>query len=149
MNGTKKKLYLLNKFQVSRTGGEKQDTQYELFVILLFKGIYNQSFIEPFISSIKKAGAERAMAAEGGACYAHNGIVRHLPPKGIAESTMYLTETALSFVYLSYILRISIVVGSTMGAIRRIGQMGRIGRIRGRRGMEGIKNTQAADESAA
>lgn len=89
------------------------------------------------------------MAAEGGACCTHNGIVRHLPPKGIAESIMYLTETALSFVYLSYIYRISIVVGSTMGAIRRIGQMGRIGRIRGRRGMEGIKNTQAANESAA
>ena len=51
-----------------------------------------------------KKEKKKAIAADGGACYTQSGALRHYPPNGTAK-------TALSFVYLSYILRISLVVG--------------------------------------
>ena len=71
-----------------------------------------------------------ALAAEGGACCAQSGALRHLLPKHIAKGTVCYAHASgareikesisspaktalsfvLSFVYLSYILRICIVV---------------------------------------
>ena len=56
-----------------------------------------------------KKEKKKAIVADGGACYTQSGALRHYPPNGTAK-------TALSFVYLSYILRISLVVGQQKAA---------------------------------